>query len=232
VLFGSWARGELSRESDDDWAVIVESGDPNRPDVRRVLTQAREALGGEGREPGEQDLFGVAFTGEELIDQIGLDEDLNRRLTRRILLLLESVPLVGAESHRRSWELVLHTYLAHGAKSYRPPRFLLNRSEMFDYLRRQLRASPTDRLAEAFLHFDGGVNVDAGIRGLQAYDRFVGLMASEDFRLHLKTLTADTRKASSQWREVSALGDQLQQSLLTLLFGSSLAPLTIQFGIF
>src|SRR5215217_5158456 len=28
VLFGSWGRGELTRRSDDDWALLVEGGTP------------------------------------------------------------------------------------------------------------------------------------------------------------------------------------------------------------
>ncbi len=204
-----------------------------------------------------------------------------------MLLLLESVPVLGGDAHARCWDRVLHTYLDRGAKDYRPPRFLLNdlvrywrtmcvdfegkhwdgaadakwvtrnaklrtsrkllfaaglipllassavpREEQFAFISGQLRAVPTDRIAEAFLDLDEGRTADAGARGLQAYDRFVELLADGEVRAELLRLTASTRDASPVWREIKSLGDELQQSLLALLFGPSLSPVTRQFAIF
>ena len=120
VMFGSWGREELTPLSDDDWAVLAE-GDPER-----ALSAAREVLGGDEREPGKQQQFGVAFSPQELVDNIGLDADTNANLTRRMLLLLESRAVVGAGAHRRGLEKVLHAYLGRGVRDYQPPRFLLN----------------------------------------------------------------------------------------------------------
>ena len=102
----------------------------------------------------------------------------------------------------------------------------------FEFLSTQLRAVPTDRLAQAFLQLDGGASVDAGVRCLEAYDRFVELMADGQTRAELLTLTAESRNDSELWAEIKSLGDQLQQSLLALLFGPELSRLTQQFGIF
>lgn len=287
VLFGSWARGELTSESDDDWAVLVESEDIAADVVEPVESAARSIFGQGDKKPGAQDLFGTSFWCDELVRQIGLEEDSNRILTRRMLLLLESIPVIGEDAHRRCWDRVLHTYLDRASKHYRPPRFLLNdvvrywrtmcvdfegkhwdgvpdekwvtrnaklrtsrkvlfaaglvpllacsaiESEgQFEFLTTQLRAVPTDRLAQAFLQLDGGASVDAGVRGLQAYDRFVDLMADARTRAELLTLTAASRNDSALWDEIKSLGDQLQQSLLALLFGPALSRLTQQFGIF
>jgi hypothetical protein len=120
VLFGSWGREELTAQSDDDWAVL---GDDVRPDL---LDRCRAVLGGEAREPGQQDLFGVAFSCDELTRNIGLDADTNTNLTRRMLLLLESRPIAGHDEHARCFAQVLHAYLGHGVRDYQPARFLLN----------------------------------------------------------------------------------------------------------
>ena len=119
VLFGSWGREELTSQSDDDWAVLGDGADPS------VLDRCREVLGGAEREPGQQDLFGVAFTCDELTRNIGLDADTNTNLTRRMLLLLESRPVAGHDEHARCFAQVLNAYLGHGVRDYRPPRFLL-----------------------------------------------------------------------------------------------------------
>lgn len=286
VLFGSWARAELTSESDDDWAVLVES-DASRPEVERLVVAAREVLGRGERKPGAQDVFGLAFTCDELVAQIGLDEDKNTNLTRRMLLLLESKPLLGTSAHEHHWRRVLGTYVSRGTKDYRPPRFLLNdlvrywrticvdfegkhwqdaddpkwvtrnaklrtsrkilfagglvpllacgavpRDEQGAFLHEHLAAVPTDRLAEAFLHFDDGAAVDAGVRGLGAYDRFIALMSRRDVREELRALSAESRSSSPLWREVRSLGDELQQSLISLLFGPALSPVSKQYAVF
>jgi hypothetical protein len=120
VLFGSWGREELTSQSDDDWAVLGDDVDP------ALLDRCRKVLGGAAREPGQQDLFGVAFSCDDLTRNIGLDADTNTNLTRRMLLLLESRAVAGEEEHARCFAQVLHAYLGHGVRDYRPPRFLLN----------------------------------------------------------------------------------------------------------
>lgn len=287
VLFGSWARGELTSGSDDDWAIVVESDDAEPADVEALTRDVAQVLGSEDRAPGSQELFGCAFSCSKLVENIGLDGDTNTNLTRRVLLLLESVPLLGDTGHARAWDRVLETYLDRGAKSWRPPRFLLNdivrywrticvdfeakhrpgvpdtkwvtrnaklrtsrkmlfagglipllacntveADDQFDFLSEQFRAVPVDRLAQAFLSIDGGAEIDAGIRGLQAYDRFVGLMADGAIRAELRLLDASDRASSLLWKEISTCGDELQQSLLALMFGKELTPLTKQFAIF
>jgi len=126
VVFGSCARGELTPGSDDDWALLVTPPlEPDDPEVERLFTTARRRLGAGERQPGSQDVFGVPFTLSALIQHVGLEEDSNRNLTRRMLLLLESTEVAGA-AHDSSWAAVLDRYLNYGVKDYRPPRFLLN----------------------------------------------------------------------------------------------------------
>ena len=98
----------------------------DRAAARPLEAAARKLLGTGDRKPGSQDVFGQTFTCDELVAQVGLDEDTNRNLTRRMLLLLESTPLVGKHAHAEHRWRVLRTYLQRGAKPFRPPRFLLN----------------------------------------------------------------------------------------------------------
>jgi hypothetical protein len=121
VLFGSWGRAELTPGSDDDWLVLVAGS--RRDAVRPDPDQVGAAL---VRSPGEQAIFGgVDFT-DELAGRIGLDEDTNRNLTRRMLLMLESVAVAGEDAHRAAREIVLDGYLRGDVKDHRPPRFFLN----------------------------------------------------------------------------------------------------------
>src|SRR5689334_12845456 len=118
---GSWGRGELTSGSDDDWMVLVYG--PRRRYVAPSIEDVGEVL---GNQPGPEDLFGQIVYSDELKDNIGLDRDTNANLTRRMLLLLESVPVVGEHAWRGAREEVLAGYLQEPIKDYRPPRFFLN----------------------------------------------------------------------------------------------------------
>src|SRR5215213_6927548 len=120
VLFGSWGREELTRRSDDDWAVLVEGAE--RPGVAPGLEALAAALGGAGR----SGVFGGRIFCDDLLSRIGLDADSNANLTRRMLLMLESKPVAGEDVHRRCWERVLDGYLEDADRPFRPPRFFLN----------------------------------------------------------------------------------------------------------
>ena len=124
VLFGSWGRRELTRRSDDDWALLVDG--PARDGVEPEPEVLAAALGDGSREPGRSGVFGGRIFGDDLLSRIGLDADSNTNLTRRMLLMLESQPVAGDDVHRRCWEQVLDGYLEDADRPYRPPRFFLN----------------------------------------------------------------------------------------------------------
>lgn len=126
LVFGSWARDELTEGSDDDWAVLVgRKFNKYEPDVVGAMALAQAHLGDQNKKPGAQDVFGVPFDIHGLVEHIGLDADSNRNLTRRMLLLLESRELRG-DIHLWCWRRILDRYLQFGIKDNRPPRFLLN----------------------------------------------------------------------------------------------------------
>ena len=122
VLTGSWGRREVTSESDHDSMILFERAGPidGSPSIESVAEQ----LG--GKPPGREELFGVQVSLQDLRGKIGRDEDNNANLTRRMLFILESVPVCGADVHAASRRALLAGYLSANVKDYRPPRFLLN----------------------------------------------------------------------------------------------------------
>lgn len=127
VLLGSWGRREVTSGSDDDYMVLVR-GEPRenvRPTVEEVRGWFEEDPSGT-RAPGRENIFGELVFSGELINKVGLDRDTNTNLTRRSLLMLESVALAGDEVHQQARRAVVDSYLSDTIKDFRPPRFLLN----------------------------------------------------------------------------------------------------------
>lgn len=122
VLTGSWGRREVTSESDDDFFVLF-SGEV-RPDAQPTSSSVADALGSPA--PGIEDVFHKQVSLADLAGRIGRDADSNANLTRRMLLILESVPVLGGETHARARRTLLESYLSAAHKDYRPPRFLLN----------------------------------------------------------------------------------------------------------
>jgi hypothetical protein len=121
VLMGSWGRAELTSGSDDDFMVLLAGAE--RAQVRPSVEQIQTVL---DRAPGDQGIFGAPVASEQLIEKIGLERDNNSNLSRRMLLLLESVHATGAQVHQAVRAQLVDRYLDHSVKGFRPPRFLLN----------------------------------------------------------------------------------------------------------
>lgn len=121
VLMGSWGRGEVTSGSDDDFMVLVDGSE--RDDVEPSVDAVRGVL---DNPPGEQGVFGEPVYCEVLVENIGLDRDDNRNMTRRMLFLLESVPVTAEDVYSPARDKVLGRYLDESIKDFRPPRFLLN----------------------------------------------------------------------------------------------------------
>lgn len=124
ALFGSWGRGEVTDQSDYDWAVLVDGAERDGVDPSPAAVEAVFGPGEQG--PGPQGVFGTTVFCDHLVERIGLDADDNRNLTRRMLLLLESVGVTGGGVRDRCRDRVLAGYLDDEISDYRPPRFFLN----------------------------------------------------------------------------------------------------------
>lgn len=132
VLMGSWGRLEATGGSDNDFMCLVDGEDHPEEEIHPSVEQAWETMGKHGKLPGKEDIFGVpAFSSD--LRTIGLEDDGNKNLTRRMLLLLESRWVLGEEVFRKVKRDVLEDYLRNLDKDYHPPRFLLN--DIFRYWR-------------------------------------------------------------------------------------------------
>lgn len=135
VVFGSLARGEYTPESDLDWTIIIDGRADSRH-LQLVHTLKPRLKEAGFKVPGPTEMFGGLVFSHELIHAIGGDEDTNKNMTRRLLLLLESVSvhaLGSKEVHQRIINGILHRYVEEDASfitgNPRPdkiPRFLLN----------------------------------------------------------------------------------------------------------
>jgi hypothetical protein len=249
---------------------------------RHLMAAVGEVLGVGERRPGRGEVFGVAASGPRLAEHIGLEDDGNRNLTQRMLLVLESVPVAGDAAYGRCWDAVLDRYLAETRGDFRPPRFLLNdvirywrtiavdfagkhrdddrkwglrdaklrtsrkmlfagdllpvlrchamrRDETRSFLAAQLARPATDRVADAFLSTN---EVDAGVRCLGAYDRWLGLLDDPAVRDELESLDREASARSATFAEVRRLASEFEHGLLALLFETPLALAVREYAIF
>lgn len=132
VLMGSWGRLEVTGGSDDDFMCLVDGEPRSEDEVRPLIKVAWKALGSSAKAPGKEDIFGVPVFSSDL-RTIGLDDDGNRNLTRRMLLLLESKSAAGDEVSEKVKQELIDSYLRDVSLDYHPPRFLLN--DIFRYWR-------------------------------------------------------------------------------------------------
>ena len=145
IVSGSLARDEFTpgpagdgsdkktEGSDVDWTLLVDGeADPQHLPAIQEIASELEELG--FKPPGPTALFGGLVFSHQLVHVIGGEDDTNRNLTRRILLLLESRALWEASAVReRVMRNIFRRYLdedrgyhaVHGLR-IKVPRFLLN----------------------------------------------------------------------------------------------------------
>ena len=130
VLMGSWGRRELTGGSDDDYVVLVRGFAPaggwgvEQATAARIAERFARDPGGFSA-PGRQGVFAEVVYSADLM-RVGLDDDTNTNLTRRMLLVLESVAACHADVLDGVRRDVIVDYLRDALRDHRPPRFLLN----------------------------------------------------------------------------------------------------------
>jgi predicted nucleotidyltransferase len=131
VVFGSVARKEVTSSSDLDWILLIDG--QSMPEHKNQEREIQKALVAGGlTEPGSSGVFGRMVGSHDLVHNIGGEDDLNSNTTRRVLLLLESLPVGNREAFDRVRRQVLRRYLEddrgllYGSGNVRIPRFLLN----------------------------------------------------------------------------------------------------------
>lgn len=131
VVYGSMARGEMTRESDLDWTLLLDKPvDPSDlPTSQRIAKKIRDAG---FAEPGKTNIFGSMTSSYSMVHNIGGQDDSNANTTRRVLLLLESYAPGKHEAYIRVRRHILFRYvdddygLSFGSGQMIVPRFLLN----------------------------------------------------------------------------------------------------------
>lgn len=132
VTFGSLARMEFTSGSDIDWCLLVDGrADSGHRAVGREVSRVFSGLFGD-KAPNPTGAFGSLVFSHELIHCIGGAHDTNANLTRRLLLVVESLELNKPEvnrPHSRISRAILQRYFEEETrfpdKSFFP-RFFLN----------------------------------------------------------------------------------------------------------
>src|SRR5204863_2177940 len=113
VVFGSLARGEWTSRSDLDWTYLID-GQANS-DHLRIAQEIQNVIANHPelfRPPGQTGTFGNMAFSHEIIHQIGGQNDTNKNMTQRVLLLLESLPIGrDIQAHERVLRGVINRYL-------------------------------------------------------------------------------------------------------------------------
>jgi predicted nucleotidyltransferase len=131
VVFGSVAREEVTSSSDLDWILLVDgSSVPEHKLQEREIERTLAAK--DYIEPGQSGVFGKMVGSHDLVHNLGGEDDLNSNTTRRVLLLLESLPISNREAYDRVRRQILRRYLEddrgllYAGGEVRVPRFLIN----------------------------------------------------------------------------------------------------------
>lgn len=136
VVCGSFARREMTDESDCDWTLLIDGVvNSQHGESARRIKRAVEASG--LNSPGSTGTFGNLTFSHDLVHRIGGAADSNENLTRRMLMLLESRPfeIFTDDQAPQIWDNVLSNILERYFEQdvhfspdgrCRVPRFLLN----------------------------------------------------------------------------------------------------------
>lgn len=133
VVVGSLGRGEATSGSDVDHLIITLDDLSKDTEVRSQCKRAGDAVEDAVKRrrlrlPADGGAFNdIAWLGE-LTSNVGTDAETNTLLTHRLLLLLESRPLLNDDVWHQALDKIRDSYLTLGGpiKPHRPPRFLLN----------------------------------------------------------------------------------------------------------
>lgn len=91
----------------------------------------------------------------------------------------------------------------------------LSAGDMLDYLDERMAVPPIDRIADAFVAHN---MLDPGVRALDAYSEFLGILDDPATRNDLDEIAMESSDQSPLFARVSELGKEFESSLLALLF--------------
>jgi predicted nucleotidyltransferase len=130
IFFGSLARGESTSKSDLDWTLLI-NGEVDGQHFAIHQSIRKKLRAADKIDPGTTGTFGGMAFSHDLVHCIGGQDDTNKNLTLRMLLLLESLSIGDDEPRKMVIRAILGRYLGDDPSwTWRPdrklPRFLLN----------------------------------------------------------------------------------------------------------
>ncbi len=123
LVCGSYARHEASENSDVDFFVLSSDTNGDSSLLDKVRCAVKKSV---PNEPSENGAFGVSVDREELLGNIGGEDDTNRNMTRRILFLLEGEWLYNETGLRDFRREILERYIREDMSDHQLALFLLN----------------------------------------------------------------------------------------------------------
>ncbi len=123
AVCGSYARREASRESDLDYFVFGKGYVEDR-DLRQEMDSLIRQLCISS--PSQGGPFEGWTCQDQMLQNIGGDDDSNKNITRRVLLLLEGEWLFNARAFRKFRRIILERYISTAIPKKNLARFLLN----------------------------------------------------------------------------------------------------------
>ena len=120
---GSYARREASDQSDIDFFVISNM-ESDGPDLKKSIASTIKDL--VPNEPSQDGAFGEAIGRNQLLENIGGENDSNRNITRRILFLLEGEWLFNESGFHDFRRQILERYIREDMADHQLALFLLN----------------------------------------------------------------------------------------------------------
>lgn len=123
LVCGSYARREASKHSDIDFFVISRDTNGEYLPIEDIRSEIRQIV---PNEPSKDGAFGVKVNREEILGNIGGDDDDNRNITRRMLFLLEGEWLFNESEFRSFRRKILEKYIHESMTDHQLALFLLN----------------------------------------------------------------------------------------------------------
>ena len=125
ATYGSYARREASDQSDIDYILLTDCGEPDLPAetveaIRATISHVVPI------DPSSGGPFAKAVPLTTLLSNLGGDADDNQNITRRMLLLLEGEWLTNQEGFRKIRRELIERYVSATPKDHQIALFLLN----------------------------------------------------------------------------------------------------------